>query len=41
MGAINFAFKSELIICQPEGNLNANSYINQIITLVVLPIVKD
>ena len=34
-GAINYGFNSELIICQ--DNLNANSYINQILTPVVLP----
>ena len=35
VGAINYAFKTELIICQ--GNWYANSYINQILTSVILP----
>lgn len=38
-GAINSAFKSVLVIC--NGNLNAQGYLNQIITPVVIPMFQQ
>lgn len=37
-GAINHAFKSQLVIC--IGNLNADRYINQIVDPVVIPLFR-
>ena len=38
-GAINYAFKSELVIC--NGNFTANAYINQVLRPVVCPMFQQ